>query len=83
LPFYGLDISDVGPRLAKLLFDVVKARGFEDAAMERLISGLIYAFKNSWFEEDEVDEDDEGEEDEGDEDDKDKEDEEVKMRAHV
>ena len=75
MPFYGSDISDVGPRLAKLLFDVVKARGFEDAAMERLISGLIYAFKNSWFEEDEVDEDDE--------DDKDKEDEEVKMRAHV
>jgi hypothetical protein len=83
LPFYGSDISDVGPRLAKLLFDVVKARGFEDAAMERLIGGLIDAFKNSWFEDDEVDEDDEGEEDEEDEDDKDEKDEEVKVQAAV
>lgn len=46
----------MGPRLAKLVFDELKERGFEDKALEHLVSGLMQALEPSLLVED-LDED--------------------------
>lgn len=42
----------MGPRLAKLVFDELKERGFEDRALEHLVSGLMQALEPSLLVED-------------------------------
>lgn len=42
----------MGPRLAKLVFDELKDRGFEDKALEHLVSGLMQALEPSLLVED-------------------------------
>lgn len=42
----------MGPRLAKLVFDELKERGFEDMALEHLVSGLMQALEPSLLVED-------------------------------
>jgi hypothetical protein len=52
LPASAEELGTVGPRLAKLVFDELKERGFEDKALEHLVSGLMQALEPSLLVED-------------------------------
>jgi hypothetical protein len=52
LPTFAEELGTVGPRLAKLVFDELKERGFEDMALEHLVSGLMQALEPSLLVED-------------------------------
>ena len=45
LPAFADQLGTVGPRLAKLVFDVLKGRGFDNLELENVVRGLMQALE--------------------------------------
>lgn len=52
LPDFADRLGTVGPRLAKLVFDELKLREIDDAALQTLVRGLMEALEPSFIVED-------------------------------